>query len=48
VIDQYYSGDDPDLSGDPEYVLDLIQRRLEEAGEILESWLRKLEDEQDQ
>jgi hypothetical protein len=47
VIDQYYSGDDPDLSGDPEYALELIRRRLEEIGEILESWLLKLEEEHD-
>ncbi|MCC5998885.1 MAG: hypothetical protein LM573_07385 [Thermofilum sp.] len=48
VIDQYHSGDDPELSEDPDYAMDLILQRLEEASEILESWLRKLEDEQDQ
>jgi hypothetical protein len=45
VIDKYHSADDTEFSEDPDYALDKILEKLEEASAILERWLKKLEDE---
>ncbi|MCI4408402.1 MAG: hypothetical protein JHC26_04875 [Thermofilum sp.] len=46
VIDKYHSMDDAEYSEDPDYAMDKILEKLEEASDILEGWLRRLEEEE--
>ncbi|MCI4409363.1 MAG: hypothetical protein JHC26_09740 [Thermofilum sp.] len=48
VIEKYHSMDDTEYSEDPDYALDKILEKLEEASGILEGWLKRLEEEEKQ